>query len=215
VSIAARDWAWKRSAEIGERQFVAKLLLLRLAEYVHRDTAADAWLVTVGARRLGRELGVRPSSIAPAARELEALRLLERVTGMGQHKQRMSYRLVSETVTVSGTVSGRRGEQTVTVSGTDRNGERDGTVTVSGTRTGYTGSTGIPPSKEERVDGAGDLVLGDDPPPCEDRVRADEAARDALAELRTLAAAKKQRDEDERRRRLLELLDGSRNGDAS
>jgi hypothetical protein len=41
VSIAARDWAWKRSAEIGERQFVAKLLLLRLAEYVHRDTAAS------------------------------------------------------------------------------------------------------------------------------------------------------------------------------
>ena len=96
-----------------------------------------------------------------------------------------------------------------------RDAERIGTEALGVSRTGYTGSTGIPPSKEDASDGAGDLVLGDDLPPCEDRERADEAARVALAELRTLAAAKKQRDEDERRRRLLELLDGSRNGDAS
>ena len=57
--------------------------------------------MSIGQRRLARELGVYQPRIPLAVRELEALGLLERVIGRGAHPQRLSYRLCSETETVS------------------------------------------------------------------------------------------------------------------
>jgi hypothetical protein len=161
MSVAARDWAWSCAPKI--RAPGAKLLLLRFAEYVHKDDPREAWVITIGVRRLADAIGMRPATVVNAVQQLEELGYIEKAVGGSAHAQRMSYRLVSETITESVTVAEGNNAETVTPSVPDRAGNRHGTVTPSVTRPG----SGSYRNHRSTSDAAAPADAGDDIPPCE------------------------------------------------